>query len=449
MKTFNKIFLIMFVGLVLSAPQAIASERQRVINVTTVEQLYSAVNNAANQGAKIALAPGIYVLSSTNAQGARRPHDGSIHLLPGTSLVGSEQRVDSNFDGVPDPISPTSPDDFAVQGTETTIDGSALILPFKLRKDCGEGVTRMVPDPMIAISRNNLITSLHLIGGNNIALGEPAKPIDSVTSLSATVNNIVLEGNILGMTFANSGCSMSHAHSVLNFSNNVVRNSGTGLLVLNWVTGNEADDTSNGPQSKVTATNNLFYNNGRGINLTSGNEGTDGGMITIEMTGNVFRNNGTNLSAVAAVGREPTPAVGNHLYLISRFDTFGETTGPNLTLTAGILASEDAGEPLDSDIEAEFFHSNFVRDTPVNPDAPEISIVGSVGGGGDNHALVGIRFATVKTSAGATIFGKLLIQDETALGSVPNTARIKGSREAFLQLNQGFHAPAARFFQKK
>lgn len=449
MKTINRLFLILFVGSMLFTFQALASEHQRVINVTTVQQLYSAVNSAANQGVKIALAPGTYVLSSTNAEGDRRPHDGSLHLLPGMSLVGSEQRVDSNFDGVPDPISPESPDDFAVQGTETKIDGSELILPFILRKDCGSGVTRMVPDPMIAISRNNSISSLHLFGGDHIALGEPAKPIDSVTSLSATVKNMVLESTVLGMTFSNSGCSMSHARSVLIFSNNVVQNSGSGLIALNWVTGNEANDTSNGPQLKVIATSNLFYNNGRAINLTGGNEGTDGGLTRIEMTGNVFRNNGINLSATGAVGREPTPAVGNRVTVISRLDNFGETTGPNVILTGGVLASEDAGEPLHSDVEAEFFHTNFVRDTPANPDTPEISILGSVAGGGDNHALVGIRFATVKTSTGAPIFGKLVIQNETALGSAPNTARIKGSRDAFLQLNQGFHAPGARFFVKK
>jgi len=451
MKNINRVFVIVFVSLVLSASQLIASEHQKVINVTTVEQLYSAVNNPANEGVKIALAPGTYVLSSTTVQGARRLHDGSIHLLPGMSIVGSEQRVDSNFDGVPDPISPDSPDDFAVAGTETTIDGSGLILPFKLRKDCGEGVTRMVPDPAIAISRNNSITSIHLIGGNNIPLGEPAKPIDSDSSagLSATVNNIVLEGTFLAMTFANSGCSMSHAHSVLTFSNNVARNSGTGLLLLNWVTGNESNDTSNGPQLEVTATNNLFYNNGRGIQLTSGNEGTDGGLITIEMTGNVFRNNGTNMMAIGAVGREPTPAVGNHLHIISRFDTFWETTGPNLSLTGGILASQDSAEPLHSYLGAEFIHSSFVRDTVGNPDAPEISIVGSDSGGGDNHVLVGIRFVTVKTSAGSPIFGKLFIIDETGLGSAPNTARIQGSKEDFLRLNQGFHAPAMKYFQYK
>ena len=449
MNTIFKVFLILFVGLGLFASQANASEQKRVINVTTVDELYSAVNDAANQGVKIVLAPGIYVLSSTNAEGKRRPHDGSLHLLPGMSLVGSEQRVDTDFDGVPDAIDPYSPDDFAVTGTVTKIDGSGLVLPFISRKDCGSGVTRMVPDPMIAISRNNLVSSLSLIGGDHLAVGEPARPIASVASLSATVKNMVLESTILAMTFSNSGCSMSHAHSMLIFSTNVVRNSGSGLVALNWVTGNKTNDTTDGPQIKVIATNNLFYNNGRAINVTGGNEGTDGGLTAIEMKGNHFRNNGTNLAVTAAVGREPTPAVGNRVTVSSRFDLFGETTGPNIILTGGILASEDSGEPLHSDVVADFFHSNFLRNRPAATDSPEISILGSDGGGGDNHVLVGMRFVTVRRDDYSSIFGKLIIQNETAPGSAPNSARIKGSREDFLKLNQGFHAPAARFFVNK
>src|SRR5262249_28315310 len=157
-------------------------------------------------------------------------------------------------------------------------------------------------------------------------------------------------------------------------------------------TGDKANDTSNGPQIKATVTNNLFYNNGRGINMTSGNEGTDGGLITIEMTGNIFRNNGTNLMAIGAVGREPTPAVGNHVQLISRSDICGKTTGPNVIMIGGFLASEDSAEPLHSGIDADFIHRKFVRDTPANADAPEISILGGADGGGDNHVLVGFRF---------------------------------------------------------
>ena len=35
------------------------------------------------------------------------------------------------------------------------------------------------------------------------------------------------------------------------------------------------------------------------------------------------------------------------------------------------------------------------------------------------------------------------------MGTIPNTATLMGSREDFLSLNQGFHAPAAKYFVKK
>ena len=70
-----------------------------------------------------------------------RPNHGALRLQPGMSLVGSEERVDTNGDGVPDPISPETPDDFAVPGTETTIDGSALDLPF----EAADGLRGRIP----------------------------------------------------------------------------------------------------------------------------------------------------------------------------------------------------------------------------------------------------------------------------------------------------------------
>ena len=84
--------MVVCVALVLSMSQLGASERERVINVSTVNQLYAAVNNADNIGARINLAPGTYVLSATNPQGGRRPHHGALWLQRGMSLVGSEAR---------------------------------------------------------------------------------------------------------------------------------------------------------------------------------------------------------------------------------------------------------------------------------------------------------------------------------------------------------------------
>ncbi len=156
------------------------------------------------------------------------------------------------------------------------------------------------------------------------------------------------------------------------------------------------------------------------------------------MSGNVFRNNGANLGGSGATSLWLTPAVGNRLSVRSDSDTFGEALS-NVSLTAGAGALDD---PRGSEIEAEFIRSHFIRESPDTP--PEISIFG--GGGRNNHTVVSVRRATVKTSAGVPVEGALLIQDEPEPDSGTNTARLEGSRRDFIRFNQGLPAPAAHFF---
>lgn len=59
-----------------------------VLNVADVEQLYSAVNDPANEGAAITLAPGTYVLSANNPAGGARPNGGRLELQLDMSLNG-------------------------------------------------------------------------------------------------------------------------------------------------------------------------------------------------------------------------------------------------------------------------------------------------------------------------------------------------------------------------
>jgi len=56
--------------------------------VADVEQLYAAVNNPANAGASVILAPNIYVLSSTSPAGSARPNGGRLDLQQDMSLYG-------------------------------------------------------------------------------------------------------------------------------------------------------------------------------------------------------------------------------------------------------------------------------------------------------------------------------------------------------------------------
>ncbi len=77
---------VVLVGLVCLSSSAAAG----VVSVSNVEDLYSAVNDAANAGAVIVLAPGTYVLSATDPTGSPRPHGGRLELQQDMSLYGLE-----------------------------------------------------------------------------------------------------------------------------------------------------------------------------------------------------------------------------------------------------------------------------------------------------------------------------------------------------------------------
>jgi hypothetical protein len=62
----------------------------QTIAVSDVEELYSAVNDAANAGATLMLSPGTYMLSVTGPNGVPRPKGGRIELQPDMSLKGLE-----------------------------------------------------------------------------------------------------------------------------------------------------------------------------------------------------------------------------------------------------------------------------------------------------------------------------------------------------------------------
>ena len=59
-----------------------------LVTVANVEELYSAVNNPANAGSQIVLAPGVYMLSVNEPGGAARPNGGRLELQGNMSLQG-------------------------------------------------------------------------------------------------------------------------------------------------------------------------------------------------------------------------------------------------------------------------------------------------------------------------------------------------------------------------
>ena len=59
------------------------------VNVGTIDELYSAVNNSANAGSQVVLATGKYILSATDSGGAARPNGGRLELQENMALLGA------------------------------------------------------------------------------------------------------------------------------------------------------------------------------------------------------------------------------------------------------------------------------------------------------------------------------------------------------------------------
>ena len=226
------------------------------------------------------------------------------------------------------------------------------------------------------------------------------------------------------------------------FSHNVVRGAGfLGLLIQNFLTGDASDSHSDGPATGATVTSNLFYNNGKALQATGGERGTDGGSTTLYMNGNVFRNNGENFRVHGGVSRDEGHAIGNRVTLRSESDTFGEAFA-NVSLVAG--PGDLDNDPRGGQIEAEFLHSLFIRDSVDTPD--EISIIG--GAGRRNRAQVLIRDASVRTSDGVHIRGGLFIQNQLVPGVGTSTAKLEGWPLGFPAQQSGPAGAARAFFSR-
>src|SRR5215471_2972031 len=116
-------------GIVLAGLNQTARAQDRpIVHVSTVDQLYAAVNEPANADALVVLAPGIYNLNST------APNGGTLVLQPHMGLAGYNEYQDVDGDGVWDEVDWPAEDRFPVTRafarpkTETIIDGTRLTI---------------------------------------------------------------------------------------------------------------------------------------------------------------------------------------------------------------------------------------------------------------------------------------------------------------------------------
>ena len=161
-------------GLAPRSPQTILTP---TLAVTTVEQLYAAVNSAANAGTGIVLAAGTYLLSTTDGNGAPRPNGGRLELQRDMSLYGD-----------------------AADRSAVVIDASALPA-----SSFNVSFGRTAP---IRIGRgSNSIESL-TIAGNPAAAAGIATELTGTPTTNIRVAHVVASGSSRGVDIRNVGASM-------------------------------------------------------------------------------------------------------------------------------------------------------------------------------------------------------------------------------------------------
>ena len=184
--------------------------------VTDVEQLYAAVNDPANAGAAIVLAPGTYVLSATNSGGVARPNGGRLELQRDMSLSG-------------------------VSG-----DRAAVVIDFSALPAASFNV--LGKTSAIRIGRgNNTVEWLTILGNPSSSAGVETDLVDAYPP-QAAIAHVVAHESIRGVDVRNSSVAMNGRSIAVRIEDNDFFGGREGIRVLNevGVTGGQIDVTMSG-----------------------------------------------------------------------------------------------------------------------------------------------------------------------------------------------------------
>lgn len=267
-----------------------------VIKISTVEQLYAAVNNPANAGARLELKPGTYVLTADGRDGQPRPNGGRLELQKDMSLSGK-------------------PGDRAA----VTID--AYNLPASSFPQTVNGVN-LGPNAAVRLGRGRNTLSWLTVrdtraGQANIDSGlQPLDPgpawvklehVDSTGSIrGANLLNFgplssgqVLVAEVLDCRFHDNDLSLSEGIRIGNFQGatnarvhaRMVGNASWGQQQGRLIVNNRAINS----EIRVLSVNNSFFDNGAGTiiigGLSSSNTRADGNTINFVSHNEVFTGN--------------------------------------------------------------------------------------------------------------------------------------------------------------
>jgi hypothetical protein len=271
------------------APAAVA----QTIDVTNVEDLYEAVNDPANTGATVVLAPGIYVLSDSGPNGAR-PNAGRLQLQPDMSLRGVEGDtgavVISAFNlpagSFPTNGVPAGPNAAVRMGRgHNALEWLTVKDARFAQANIDTGLQALDPgDTSVRIAHVASSGSTRGLNVLNFGPSTSGQTIEVVVVDSQFFDNTI--GLSEGMRFGNFQGARGSTVNV-RMSGNAAWGQKQGRLIVN----NRAIDST----VRVRSSGNRFYENGAGTiivgGLSSNDTRADGNTITVEAHGDTFVGN--------------------------------------------------------------------------------------------------------------------------------------------------------------
>src|SRR5262249_152238 len=153
-------------------------------------QLQQAVANSNNAGKIIHLAPGTYQLDPNFGDPS---FGGRLHLQQGMDIVGENQYIDCDHDGVYDPVTcpggtPLPTDPFVVTGSETRIDGSLVM-----------NAENGAPNGLILAGLDNTISHITMLGSSGDVIGSIHIVVDNNGVLRSVVADTLVDAGSRGI----------------------------------------------------------------------------------------------------------------------------------------------------------------------------------------------------------------------------------------------------------
>ncbi|MFN0278302.1 MAG: choice-of-anchor Q domain-containing protein [Pyrinomonadaceae bacterium] len=272
-----------------------------VINVSNIEELYSAVNNPQNAGNQIVIAPGIYMLSVNDAANAPRPNGGRLELQENMSLQG-------------------------VVGDRSAVVIDAVNLPASSYQAPPIGKTGA-----IRMGRgSNSIEWLTVRNAHNASANIETDLVSPGTAY-IRIAHIASSGSDRGIDVRNVGADQAgrviEAQIIDNDLYDNIRGIGEGLRIVNigGATGGVISATLNGNRS---------YNNYFG--LLAGNNGSSLATITLSSSGDRFYENGQGAVLFGGISSSDV-ANGNTVNFTAKETRFENNNGLNPFDLGGLL----------------------------------------------------------------------------------------------------------------